>query len=105
MSIYGMIVPHSGFCTDRMGKVINLFGEDKFWLSFYDVRPSKLFDGADQRLAIFIAKFNHNDGLNYTSKYYRWNPISRSYLFKNLKYVQYLNNSPIENSIPKINTK
>ena len=29
MSIYGMIVPHSGFCTDRMGKVINLFGEDK----------------------------------------------------------------------------
>lgn len=105
MSTYGMIVPHSGFCTDRMGKVINLFGEDKFWLSFYDVRPSKLFDGADQRLAIFITKFNHNDGLNYTSKYYRWNPISRSYLFKNLKYVQYLNNSPIENSIPKINTK
>lgn len=103
-AIYGMIIPHSSVCTDRMSKVIDLLNPNTYWISFYDVRPSKLFDGADQRLAIFIAQKDHTGARHWTSKYHRWNPSSRKDLFNNIKYAEFLGDSPIQNSIPKINS-
>ena len=45
-----MIVPHSAICTDRMAEVQSvLFGDSITWSSTYDIRPSKLFQGVDQR--------------------------------------------------------
>lgn len=103
-AIYGMIIPHSSVCTDRMSKVIDLLTPNKYWISFYDVRPSKLFDGADQRLAIFIAHKVSTGARHWTSKYHRWNPNSRKDLFNNIRYAELLGISPIQNSIPKINS-
>ena len=99
-----MIIPHSSVCTDRMSKVIDLLTPNKYWISFYDVRPSKLFDGADQRLAIFIAHKVSTGARHWTSKYHRWNPNSRKDLFNNIRYAELLGISPIQNSIPKINS-
>ena len=52
--INGMIIPHSSVCTDRMEEFIKMVKKHNIWLSFYDIRPSKLFNGVDQRLMIYI---------------------------------------------------
>jgi hypothetical protein len=51
----GMIIPHSSICTDRMSNLIAILKKQGLWLSSYDIRPSKLFDGVDQRLLIYIS--------------------------------------------------
>lgn len=80
----GMIVPHSAICTDRMEPLFNIFISKKGWFSTYDIRPSKLFDGVDQRLLIYIL-----GGENiYSSKYNRWNEENRATLFENINYYE-----------------
>ena len=51
----GMIVPHSGICTDRMASFQEQMHRTRSaWISTYDIRPAKLFSGVDQRLAIYM---------------------------------------------------
>ena len=80
----GMIIPHSSICTDRMITLYNIFKEQKGWFSTYDTRPSKLFDGVDQRIL--------------------WNSEFRPYL---LNSVSYTSGSFFENyvSLSKISTE
>ncbi len=89
----GMIIPHSSICTDRMKPLMKVFSRVGIWLSSYDIRPSKLFDGVDQRLLIYLTDFNSKD-VN-TSKYHRWLGEFRSFLFPALEYV-----TNIKNSVP-----
>jgi hypothetical protein len=84
-TLSGMIVPHSAFCTDRMESLIKLFSKTAHWISSYDVRPSKLFDGVEQRLAIYIVK---SGDVCYTSKYNRWNAEARNTLFESIAYIK-----------------
>jgi hypothetical protein len=100
----GAIIPHSSICTDRMSAVqkqlTNL--SSLLWVSSYDIRPAKLFNGVDQRLAVYI--FNHSTEKNnttFSSSYHRWNEEFRSYLFSSIDYV---NITKIEfvNSLPKL---
>ena len=99
-SRYGMIVPHSGFCTERMSPFVSLFDRSRTWISTYDIRPSKLFNGVDQRLSIFITAPNTKRQFSTTS-YRRWNEEQRDDLFATL---QYLSSAPIPDftSIPKV---
>jgi len=95
-----MIVPHSAFCTDRMSPLMALFNSNWFWISTYDIRPSKLFDGVDQRLAVYILGTKQNPQ-NFSSRYYRWKEEYRSVLFLNLEY-QKLDSIVFRNSLPKL---
>jgi methylase of polypeptide subunit release factors len=95
----GMIIPHSSICTDRMSSFQKILGENGLWLSSYDIRPSKLFDGVDQRLLIFLTDFQSDEVL--TSSYHRWNSEYRDCLFNTLEYVSSMVSIP--NSIAKIN--
>lgn len=79
----GMIIPHSSICTDRMDSLYNLFKVCKGWFSTYDTRPSKLFDGVDQRILIYIL----GAPKTYTTRYYRWNTDFRPYLFNLICYT------------------
>ena len=81
----GMIVPHSAFCTDCMENLIKLFKKTAHWVSSFDVHPSKLFDGVEQRLAIYIVKSGEKC---YTSKYNRWNAEARVILFESIAYIR-----------------
>ena len=65
----GMIVPHSSICTDRMKPLFDIFIKRGGWFSTFDIRPSKLFEGVDQRLLIYILG---SDSIK-TTKYNRWN--------------------------------
>lgn len=83
----GMIIPHSAICTDRMGKIVNILTEDNsLWVSTFDIRPSKLFDGVDQRLAIYLF-FKTEEQEAFSSKYERWSSAMRPSLFAVIKYA------------------
>lgn len=98
----GLIVPLSIATTKRMKPLQELiYSKYLSWLSHYDVYPSKLFEGAKQRLTIMMLKKNVKKPLIYTSRYYRWKPKERAHLFS----LIYYNKGYYENqlaSIPKI---
>lgn len=97
----GMIVPHSAFCTDRMGPLMDLFRNNySIWVSTYDIRPAKLFNGVDQRLAIYITSQNDRKE-TYSTKYFRWHENARPHLFALLKYNRATKIS-YENSLAKL---
>ena len=64
------------------------------WYSHYEVRPAKLFEGAEQRLTIF---FIRNTDLNqiFSTSIQRWNNEHRNFLFKKLHYANSFNDSTI----------
>jgi hypothetical protein len=99
-----MIIPHSSICTDRMISLQPFIVKAKTWISTYDTRPGKLFQGVDQRLCIFINRYNSQDSITsiHTTNYLRWAEESRISLFENMHYVQNTNHY-ICNSITKIN--
>jgi len=102
----GMIIPHSSICTDRMNSVINLFNDNSAaWFSTYCIRPSKLFDGADQRLLIYLSNYSNNKtdkSLFSTTSYKHWYHNYREFLFDNLNYIT-INElrNVYKNTIPK----
>ena len=83
-----MIMPMSLVSTQRM-KVLQEMLEtgNDCWYSNYSLRPSKLFNMADQALTIFVAiKVMHN-GMTFSTKYLKWHKISRMYLFPTVRYT------------------
>jgi hypothetical protein len=96
----GMIVPHSAFCTDRMAPLAALVTQGATtWISTYDIRPSKLFPGVDQRLAIFLRHAAPQSRI-YSTRYHRWSEPERPHLFRSLCYLDVCG-LPYKNSVPK----
>ena len=103
---FSFIVPLSLQTTSRMRGLQRLLVDEKrhTYLSTFDVYPSKLFEGAKQRLCILIqsgriakSKFN-------TTVYNRWKPEGRDTLFSDLRYhLSYLDSSLAV--IPKLGDK
>jgi len=102
----GMIVPHSAICTDRMGAFAQLLARGSYlWASTYDIRPAKLFDGADQRLLIYLSTgdYHRNTGVEpalFSSHYNRWHGDMRAILMQQVQFTRA--KSIVENSISKI---
>ena len=99
-----MIIPHSAYCTNRMSSLQDLFHRSKRvgWVKTYGIRPSKLFAGADQRLAIYIVQqSSESSNTLYTSGYNRWNELFRSHLFAVMEHADVTGISS-QNSVPKI---
>lgn len=82
---FGMIVPISFIATEQHRTVRNKIEyNSSLYYSSYDIRPDHLFDGAAQRLTIFISSPNgHN---KYTDRQLRWYTVYRPYLFQNITY-------------------
>ncbi|MEI6045597.1 MAG: DNA methyltransferase [Chloroflexota bacterium] len=85
---FGMIVPLSLVATERMYSLQKLIIESQrsAWLSLYDVYPSKIFDGAKQRLTIALASGKTSPYKLFSTKYKRWGPEARPHLLQNLSY-------------------
>ena len=97
-----MIVPHSAICTDRMAELqAILFDDSVTWVSTYDIRPSKLFEGVDQRLCVYVSLRCNSGQALFSSRYHRWHPDNRPTLLQDLEYVD---STSIEftNSVPKM---
>ncbi len=84
----GFIVPLSIVATARMSPLQKLLRESwrPQWLSSYDVYPSKLFQGAKQRLTILVAGSRGPESRFFTTRYNRWKPEERTALFETLRY-------------------
>jgi len=102
----GLIIPLSLVSTERMNTLqLTMYNSQRLlWLSLFDVYPSKLFEGAKQRLSIMIASHKTQNNIMFTTKYNRWKPEEREFLFQNLAYRASFFNQKLS-VIPKINNE
>lgn len=91
-SCWGMIVPIS-FISTKQHQGVRRYIENGtcVYYSSYDIRPDHLFDGAAQRLTIFIV--NSNSKGQHTDKQLRWYTIYRPVLFDTIVYTKPLDSS------------
>lgn len=101
----GMIIPLTFIANNNMSELRSFLAKiGNFYCSSYEIRPSSLFDGVEQRLTIFILRQSVNQ--LFSTSIQRWTSEQRNDLFSLLRYAPtYLNgtiwrfSSSIENSI------
>ena len=103
--IFSMIVPYglSGLNDAKSIRAALLAAYKQCWFSGYAIRPSKLFDGVDQRLCIFIGLKNAASSQPLTAGYRHWSSDERPILFSTLTYNNTVLNSRI-NRIPQFSS-
>lgn len=85
-SEFGMIVPISVCSGEKFSYIIDRLFSKQSWISTFSNRPGKLFDGVEQRLAIFIVK--NVKGNCFSTAYQHWYSEEREFLFNNLSYAK-----------------
>jgi hypothetical protein len=102
---FGMIVPAGamGLGDAESLREVLLSNYISSYCSTYAIRPSKLFNGVDQRLCIYLGKAGRREGGSAldTTKYHHWNSEERPSLFARLQYVESLYYSKL-NRIPQV---
>ncbi len=85
---FSFIVPLSIQTTARMNNLQQLFIQERrhIYLSTFDVYPSKLFEGAKQRISLLISTERFDKPQFWTTPYNRWRPEERNTLFSTLLY-------------------
>lgn len=94
-SYLGIVVPLSVCSSERFGQLRHTMIErlEHIWLANFEIFPSRLFDGAFQRLSIVIGHYGiegqpeENKGV-YTTKIQRWYAIERPHLIDLIGYVR-----------------
>ena len=90
-SRFGMIIPLSFSCTERMALVRGLLVNfcSSVWVSHFsgDANPSKLFEGVKFRLDIVLSESGTN-ARTWSSKYVKWFVAERGGLFEGLTYAE-----------------
>ena len=102
----GFIVPLTLASNNNMRDLRNyICRTGTSWYSHYEIRPGKLFEGAEQRLTIFFIRRSVVPTI-FSSSIQRWHSENRSILFKSLRYSNSFNynslwriSSTIEKSI------
>ncbi len=87
---FGMIVPLSLSCGNRMD-VLRCFVKDSFKCKYYanyEIFPSKLFDGAFQRITILLSNNLQEGTISMITKLYRWYSVERNSLFSRLRFTK-----------------
>ncbi|GAC1614967.1 MAG: hypothetical protein NVS4B9_03720 [Ktedonobacteraceae bacterium] len=107
VGLFGMIVQLSSICTDRMSKLQEEIRNYSLasWISNYDDRPAKLFDGLEHiRASIVlskISKVSETQTVMYSTNLMRWYTECRDTLFPSI-YYGLVTHLGIPGSIPKI---
>ncbi len=104
---FGMIVQLSYTCTDRMEPVqrLSLSQSGGLWLSHFDDRPAKLFDGLEHIRATITLSQRSVDGSSavYSTAYNRWYTESRPQLFDTVTFDSLPDVSAVPSgTVPKI---
>jgi hypothetical protein len=83
-----LIVPVSLPSTDRMQDLRRLLATSHtVYHTSFSTRPDKLFDGAEQRLTIYLQCPSHSSDL-FSGGYLKWYSEERPFLFDRIEYVQ-----------------
>ncbi|MDY2590040.1 MAG: DNA methyltransferase, partial [Agathobacter sp.] len=110
---FGMIVPTSSICTERMEPLQKKILGYGLYISTFGFRPAKLFDGDNSaNIHLSIILLNSKDNNIYTTNHIKWNASFRDYLFSTklayspdvrqllCKYNKFIRSkSKIENSV------
>ena len=99
----GFIVPVSLVSTDGFDSLRELLHRrtNSIWVSNYAERPAKLFNGVEKRLTIYVSSAGQQ-GIQFSSHYYRWLEEERHQLLEKIEYTQVLSShSLVGSSIPK----
>lgn len=110
----GMIIPVSIVSTDSFRPLRDLFTckDNVSWALSFAERPSKLFNGVEKRLTIWLSHRRSNANRLFVSKYRRWLSEERDYLtklkdvlFTQISFVEEtVNSNLIKSVVPKIST-
>jgi len=98
----GYIVPVSSVSTDRYATLQELLARREHFVSCYDDRPSRLFDGLEHiRLTIHLLGLPVRAAMRFSTRYSKWMADERQTLFGRL---QLTNTAPllVENTLPKL---
>lgn len=96
---FGFIVPLSSMATDKFEPLQKLvLKQGRVWLSNFDDRPSRLFDGLEHiQLTIILTAKTTTPVFPHTTTCRKWAAVERPHLFPTLCYAQlhraYLNGS------------
>ncbi len=105
---FSFIMPSASICTPRMAPLLNgIFKRYKFCaVSIWDERPSKLFDGVDQQLSIYLCGPDGNSERNiFVSSMRHWASVEREALFQLQGYVSVNSSLREAGVVPKIASK
>jgi hypothetical protein len=105
-SKFGMIIPISAISTEGFNSLQNeiLLKNNQIWISNYDKRPGKLFDGAEQRLSIILFSKALETKI-YTTKLIKWYSEYRDFVFDNTSYIVLKDKFVNFATIPKLFSK
>ncbi len=83
----GLILPNSSVSAEKMKPLQHLFRQGaRCWVSNFAWRPSKLFDGANMLLAIWLVRLSPKAAC-YSTRYHRWQAEYRDVLFPAIQYA------------------
>lgn len=83
----GMIVPNSSVSAEKMASLQSeMLDGRRAWISNFSWRPSKLFEGANMLLAIWLTK-KADVSQCFSTKYQRWAGDERQSLFQLMRYT------------------
>lgn len=100
----GFIVPLSLASNNNMADLRDyICTTGTSWYSHYEVRPAKLFDGAEQRLTIFFIRNTEKKAM-FSTAIQRWNTEHRNTLFNLLSYAPSFNDGSIWRTSSSIET-
>ena len=103
---FGIIVPAGLLgldeAIDLRETILQHFGTN--WFSTFAIRPSKLFEGVDQRLCIHIASAYQAGMTIYTTVYHHWYAEERPTMLTLLQY-HVSNIYPDLNRIPQVGSR
>lgn len=88
---FGMIIPLSICCGERMALLRKFSAEnmENTFISNFEIFPSKLFEGAFQRVTIIMGTISSNkSNFRNVSKLHRWYSIERENLIAKINYTK-----------------
>lgn len=87
-SSLGLIVQLSAFSTPRMVDVNSMINDEGLnYISFFECRPGKLFEGIDVRLSIWLRRNSSTLDRSYTTRLCRFPSDFRPFLMQTLEYT------------------
>jgi len=88
----GMIIPISMACSGAMESLRGHLAQrgGSLWLSHFSNRPGQLFNGAQNRLTIFVSSRRYGERKVFSTRYHRWDARhgERDNLFPVLRYLE-----------------
>jgi len=104
----GFIIPLSGFCTQRMKPLVQLYKKKKgcSWVSHFGWRPATLFEGVNIPLSIVISNLQVSNSSSkiFVTEFNKWYQEKREYVANLLDYNDATDLLLHDFVIPKIGT-